>query len=205
MRGRVVAQLALVAGGREHLAVAHDHRADRHVVVLERALGLAQREPHVVLVAGEEVARSAAAQSTVLPARDAARPPSAAAAGRSRSATRTPRGHQVERAAAATAGSRSSSISSRYQSTVRFERLGRASAARSRARAAPSPTSSASPAPSGGCPRAIPNGTRSALAARRRAPATSGGSTISGWWTPGRVRATRSITSDQRRFSPPRM
>ena len=49
-----LAQLALVAGRRQHLAVPHDHRADRDVVVLERALGLAQREPHVVLVAREE-------------------------------------------------------------------------------------------------------------------------------------------------------
>ena len=54
VRRRVLAQLALVVAGREDLAVAHDDRADRHVVVFQRALGLAQREAHEVLVAWEE-------------------------------------------------------------------------------------------------------------------------------------------------------
>ena len=37
VRGRVLAQLALVVGRRDHLAVAHDDRADRHVLVFERS------------------------------------------------------------------------------------------------------------------------------------------------------------------------
>ncbi len=53
--GGVVAELALVVTGADHLTVPDDHRTDRDVVVVERALGLAQRQPHVVLVAGEEV------------------------------------------------------------------------------------------------------------------------------------------------------
>ena len=52
--GRVAAQLALVAGGGDHLALVDDHGADRHVVVVECALGLAQGEAHEVLVAREE-------------------------------------------------------------------------------------------------------------------------------------------------------
>jgi hypothetical protein len=52
--GRVAAQLALVARGGDHLARMHDHAADRHVVVLQRSLGLAQRQAHEVLVAREE-------------------------------------------------------------------------------------------------------------------------------------------------------
>ena len=54
VRGGIGAQLALVARGRDHLPLADDHRADRDVVVLRRPLGLAQREAHEVLVAGEE-------------------------------------------------------------------------------------------------------------------------------------------------------
>ena len=38
MRGRVLAALALVVAGAHHLALVDDHRADRHVVVLERLL-----------------------------------------------------------------------------------------------------------------------------------------------------------------------
>ena len=53
--GGVTAQLALVVCGRDRLAVAYDHCSDRHVVVLERALGLPQREAHEVFVAWEEV------------------------------------------------------------------------------------------------------------------------------------------------------
>ena len=41
--------------GADHLAVAHDDRADRDVVVLGCALGLAEGEAHEVLVAWEEV------------------------------------------------------------------------------------------------------------------------------------------------------
>jgi hypothetical protein len=52
--GRVLAELALVVAGRDHLAVVDDDRADRHVVVLERALRLAEGEAHEVLVAREE-------------------------------------------------------------------------------------------------------------------------------------------------------
>jgi hypothetical protein len=54
--GRVLAQLALVVAGADDLAAVDEHRADRHVVVLERAFGLAQGEPHEVLVASEEAA-----------------------------------------------------------------------------------------------------------------------------------------------------
>ena len=54
MRRRVPAQLALVARGGQHLALVGDHAADRHVLVLEGPLGLAQRQPHEVLVAREE-------------------------------------------------------------------------------------------------------------------------------------------------------
>ena len=38
----------------DELAVAHQHRADRHVVVFQRTLGLAQGQAHEVLVAWEE-------------------------------------------------------------------------------------------------------------------------------------------------------
>ena len=55
MGGRVLAQLALVVADAGDLALAHDDRTDRHVVVIEGALGLAQREAHEVLVEGEEV------------------------------------------------------------------------------------------------------------------------------------------------------
>src|SRR4051812_14101656 len=50
--GRVLAQLALVVPGADDLAGAHDDGADRHVVVLERALGLRDGEAHAVLVVG---------------------------------------------------------------------------------------------------------------------------------------------------------
>jgi hypothetical protein len=52
--GGVVAQLALVARGGEHLALAHEHGAYRDVIVLGRALRLAEGQPHEVLVATEE-------------------------------------------------------------------------------------------------------------------------------------------------------
>ncbi len=55
VRGRVVAQFALVVPGADDLAVFDDHRPDRDVVVLEGTLGLAQRKAHVVLVPREEV------------------------------------------------------------------------------------------------------------------------------------------------------
>ena len=51
----VVAELALIVCGADHLAVVDDHRPDRHVFVLERALRLAQREAHEVFVAWKEV------------------------------------------------------------------------------------------------------------------------------------------------------
>ena len=54
VRGGVLAQLALVVGRRNDLAVAHDHRADRHVLVFQRTLGLAQGQAHEVVVAWEE-------------------------------------------------------------------------------------------------------------------------------------------------------
>ena len=54
MGGGVAAKLAFVAGGGDHLALVDHHSADRHVVVFERALGLAQGKPHEVLVAREE-------------------------------------------------------------------------------------------------------------------------------------------------------
>ena len=52
--GGVLAQLALVVPGGDHLAVVDDHRADRDVVVVQRALGLAQGQAHEVVVAGNE-------------------------------------------------------------------------------------------------------------------------------------------------------
>src|SRR4051794_13655469 len=54
VRGGVATQLALVAPGPDDLALVHDHRADRHVVVLQRPLGLAEGQAHEVLVLGEE-------------------------------------------------------------------------------------------------------------------------------------------------------
>ena len=54
VRRRVLAQLALVVAGADHLAAAHDDRADRHVVVVERPPRLAQRQPHELLVAREQ-------------------------------------------------------------------------------------------------------------------------------------------------------
>src|SRR4051812_26060651 len=50
VRGRVLAQLALVSPGADDLAVADDDRADRHVVVVERAPGLGDGQAHPVLV-----------------------------------------------------------------------------------------------------------------------------------------------------------
>jgi hypothetical protein len=41
--------------GADDLTVLDDHCPDRHVIVLQRALGFAQREPHEVLIAREEV------------------------------------------------------------------------------------------------------------------------------------------------------
>jgi hypothetical protein len=54
VRGRVAAKLPLVAGRRDDLTPVYNDRADRHVVVLEGALCLAQSEAHEVLVAREE-------------------------------------------------------------------------------------------------------------------------------------------------------
>ena len=48
--GRVLAQLALVVAGPDHLAGVRDDRADRDVVVLQGALRLAQGQAHEVLV-----------------------------------------------------------------------------------------------------------------------------------------------------------
>jgi hypothetical protein len=39
----------------DHLALTHNHRPNRHVVVLERLLSLSQGEAHEVFVAREEV------------------------------------------------------------------------------------------------------------------------------------------------------
>ena len=52
VRGRVLAQLPLVVPGADDRAVADDDRADRHVVVVERALGLRDGEAHERLVVG---------------------------------------------------------------------------------------------------------------------------------------------------------
>ena len=52
--GRVLAQLALVVRGRQHLAPADEHRADRHVVVFQRPHSLAQGQLHEIVVAWEE-------------------------------------------------------------------------------------------------------------------------------------------------------
>ncbi len=60
MRRRVVALLALVVARADDLALVDHNRADRHVVVLERAFGLAQGEAHEVFVAGEEMIHSCA-------------------------------------------------------------------------------------------------------------------------------------------------
>src|SRR5919109_532694 len=53
--GGVGTKLALIAGGRKNLSISNEHRSDRHVALLACALGLAQRQAHVVLVAREEV------------------------------------------------------------------------------------------------------------------------------------------------------
>ena len=45
MRGGIAAQLALVVGLSDHLAVAH-HDTHRHVAVLQRLRRLAERHPH---------------------------------------------------------------------------------------------------------------------------------------------------------------
>ena len=55
VRGRVGAQLALVAGRRDHLAVADDDGSDRHVAVLGSGRRLRQRQAHGLLVAREEL------------------------------------------------------------------------------------------------------------------------------------------------------
>ena len=100
MRRRVAAQLALVARRRDHLAVANDHGADRHVVVLERALGLAQRQSHEVLVAREDTGLTFTAPPAAGPRRRSASPQPAQRAGRP--ATRTPsRGERQRRRPAA--------------------------------------------------------------------------------------------------------
>jgi hypothetical protein len=52
VRGRVLAQLALVVPGADDRAVADDDRTDRHVVVVERALGLGDGQAHERLVGG---------------------------------------------------------------------------------------------------------------------------------------------------------
>ena len=57
VRGRVLAQLALVVAGPDDLAADHDHGTDGHVVVLERPLGLADGEAHEALVGREELGR----------------------------------------------------------------------------------------------------------------------------------------------------
>jgi hypothetical protein len=54
VRGRVLAHLALVVRRGDDLAAVDDDRPDRHVVVLDRALGLAEGEPHEVLITREE-------------------------------------------------------------------------------------------------------------------------------------------------------
>ncbi len=51
----VTAELALVVAESDDLAFLHDYGADRHVIVGERAVGLAEGQPHEVLIAGEEV------------------------------------------------------------------------------------------------------------------------------------------------------
>jgi hypothetical protein len=48
---RILAQLALVVPGPDDLPPVDGDRTHGHVVVLERALRLADREPHEVLVA----------------------------------------------------------------------------------------------------------------------------------------------------------
>src|SRR6202034_4454740 len=50
----VLSQLALVVRAGNELAVAHKHRANRHVVVFQRTLGLMQGHVHEVVVAWEE-------------------------------------------------------------------------------------------------------------------------------------------------------
>jgi hypothetical protein len=53
VRERALAELALVAARGDDLAVEHDDGADGHVAMLGGAPCLAQRQAHVVLVAGE--------------------------------------------------------------------------------------------------------------------------------------------------------
>jgi hypothetical protein len=54
VRSWVLPKLALVVSARDHLPVADEHRADRHVVVRQRALRFADGQEHEVLVKREE-------------------------------------------------------------------------------------------------------------------------------------------------------
>jgi len=54
VRGGVLAQLAFVMRGRDDLPITHQYRANRHIFVFQRTLGLAQGQAHEVVVAWEE-------------------------------------------------------------------------------------------------------------------------------------------------------
>ncbi len=54
VRGGVLAQLTLVVGAGDNLAVSHEHRANWHVLVFQRTFSLAQGQTHEVVVAWEE-------------------------------------------------------------------------------------------------------------------------------------------------------
>jgi hypothetical protein len=76
--GGIAAELALVEGGGQHLAAGDHDGSDWDVVVLDGALRLAQREPHEVLVAGEEgrLRHSPTTPATASESADGRRPPS---------------------------------------------------------------------------------------------------------------------------------
>jgi hypothetical protein len=60
VRRRIAPDLAFVVAQPDHLSVLNDHGTDRYVVVLQGKIGLAEREAHEVLVAGEEAMRHVA-------------------------------------------------------------------------------------------------------------------------------------------------
>src|SRR5205807_5959153 len=112
--GRIAAHLPLVARRRDDLAVECDHASDRHVLVLQGALRLADGEPHEVLVPGEEDPVHVPVTSRRPTYRSAARAPPT---NPRRSATRMPAASVVI-AVIRCLPNAPASISSRYHATV---------------------------------------------------------------------------------------
>ena len=57
MGGRIAGQLTLVAAGGDHDTTAHDHRADRHVIVIDGQTSLFDRRLHRFCQAGDRFVR----------------------------------------------------------------------------------------------------------------------------------------------------